>query len=137
MKFSEKYSDVKDMEDCTDDGDDGDDVAYFKHHSGKCWICKEVTHFVDIHFEVNICSEECSKIAWKRYWDAERKVIKREEVGGDYDYRTQRYIPMQGGSKSRLLYELNEGWTYRGFYPDRVWKKRISSILHLYQEMQC
>ncbi len=45
-----------------------------------CWICFDLTFWLEINFEAPICSEECDNIAWEDYFKACKESDKRNGV---------------------------------------------------------
>lgn len=66
MKFDEKYPDAIVTEEFLFEGS-----AIFKAPTAyPCWHCGELTAWVDINFEANLCSEECERAKWSEYFSA-------------------------------------------------------------------
>jgi hypothetical protein len=40
-----------------------------------CWNCGELTNWIDILFEANLCSEECERVKWSEYFLASLKNL--------------------------------------------------------------
>lgn len=68
MLYSEKYPNMKPIV-------DEEDGIMRGHKISKCVVCGKPTQYIDIDFEVYVCSEECSKV----YWDAYMNEI--QELG--------------------------------------------------------
>jgi hypothetical protein len=50
----------------------------FKYGESKpCWNCGNLTNWIDILFEAQICSEECERQKWKEYWEAFNEATKK------------------------------------------------------------
>jgi len=60
MKFDDKWSD-----NCYKEYQFEGSSLIRSEIEGQCFMCKEMTKWIDISFHGHLCSEECSRNAWE------------------------------------------------------------------------
>lgn len=51
-----------------------------------CWICENPTCWVELNFESHICPGQCTREAWRQYWEATREIEERYGPLTEFQY---------------------------------------------------
>ena len=70
MKFEAKYPDVPHGWQTPKGSSDTGMFVCRTSPGGRCWHCDEITPWIDMGFEANLCSEECYRAKWAEFQEA-------------------------------------------------------------------
>lgn len=84
MKFKDKYPNIRPSPAGYQEAYKSEEVSvetslFYSGRYYDCFVCHEITPFIEINFEAHVCSEECRNIMYENYDEALRNTPEGRE----------------------------------------------------------